>query len=315
MKITALAGGVGGAKLANGLSRLLAPDNLCIVVNTGDDFEYLGLYICPDIDTVTYNLAGLNDPNTGWGLNKDTYAVLDAMETYGHSKWFKLGDRDFATHIERTRLMHSGHNLGQITKKIAENLGVKHTILPMTNDPVRTQIITENEETIPFQEYFVRFQSIPIVKRILFDGIEKSSLPDIVAASMESSDFVIICPSNPFVSIDPILSVPGASSILQTKTVIAVSPLIDGKTLKGPAAKMMKEFGLKPSSLNIAKHYQSLIAGIVIDYRDEHEKDAISHCGIIPIVTDIYMPDVDSQVNLAKQVIDFGSDLLKGKQQ
>jgi LPPG:FO 2-phospho-L-lactate transferase len=315
MIITGLAGGVGGAKLANGLSQLLAADKLCVVVNTADDFEYLGLYICPDIDTVTYNLAGINDPYTGWGLHGDTYAVLDAIEKFGHPKWFKLGDRDFATHIERTMLLRSGQTLSQITLKIAENLGVKHCILPMTNDPVRTEIITENEEKVPFQEYFVRLQSNPVVKRIVFDGIEKSSLPDIVASKLESSDVVIICPSNPFVSIDPILSVPGFSSILKNKTVIAVSPLIGGKTIKGPAAKMMKELGLEPSSLNIAQHYQSLISGIVIDLRDEHEKEAISHCGIIPMVTDIYMPDVDSQVNLAKRVIDFGIDLLKGKRQ
>ena len=315
MKITAFAGGVGGAKLANGLSKLLAAEDLCVIVNTGDDFEYLGLYICPDLDTVTYNLAGLNDPASGWGLKGDTHNVLDAIEKFGHTKWFRLGDQDFATHIERTKLLRSGYTLSQVTQKISSNLGVKHTILPMSDEPVQTKIITDKHEILPFQEYFVRYQTKPVVREILFNGIEKCSLPDIAATKLESSDIIIICPSNPYVSIDPILAVPGVSSILLTKTVIAVSPLIGGKTIKGPAAKIMGEFGMVPNSLNIAKHYQSIISGIVIDNRDLLEQEAISHCGIIPLVTDIYMHDVESQVNLARQVLDFGSSLLKGKQQ
>ncbi len=315
MKITALAGGVGGAKLANGLSQILAAEDLCVIVNTGDDFEYLGLYICPDLDTVTYNLAGLNDPVTGWGLKGDTYNVLDAIEKFGHTKWFRLGDQDIATHIERTSLIQAGYKLSEVTQKISSNLGVKQTILPMSDEPVQTKIITDNQEVLPFQEYFVRYQSIPVVREILFDGIEKCRLPDVAATRLESSDIIIICPSNPYVSIDPILAVPGVSSILLTKTVIAVSPLIGGKTIKGPAAKIMGEFGIVPNSLNIAKHYQSIIAGIVIDNGDQHEQEAISHCGIIPLITDIYMNDVVSQVNLARQVLDFGSSLLKGKQQ
>lgn len=314
MKVTALAGGVGGAKLVNGLSRLLPPEDLSIIVNTGDDFEYLGFYICPDLDTVVYNLAGINNPATGYGLKDDTHAVISGLEELGHEIWFRIGDRDIATQIERTGLLRSGHALTDVVRKIAKKLGVNHQVFPMSDSPVQTLIITEQNETLSFQEYFVKYHWQPVVKKIVFSGCEKSALPSKARANLETSEVVVICPSNPYVSIDPILSVPGVMDSLKDKIVIAVSPLIRGATIKGPAAKIMSELGIQSNSTSIAQHYRDFLAGILIDTRDQHEKDQILGCGIIPYATDIYMPDIDSQKQLAGKVIDFSTHLLEGKQ-
>lgn len=310
MKITALAGGVGGAKLANGLSKLLTPDELSIVVNTGDDFEYSGLYICPDLDTVTYTLAGINDPINGWGIKDETWNVLSALRSIGHPVWFKLGDRDLATHIERTRLLQSGNSLTEATSIISNNLGVAHKILPMTDMPVQTLIDTVEFGVMAFQEYFVKHQFNPTLKSIKFAGIDESIMPDAVSKSLNSSDLVIICPSNPFVSIDPILSVPGIKDILVQKKVVSVSPLISGKTVKGPAAKIMKEMNLEPNSTNVAKYYGKLLTGFVLDEADHEETEAIRHWGIIPLETDILMTGIEGQVRLARKVLEFGCSLL-----
>ena len=310
MKVTALAGGVGGARLASGLARLLTPDDFAVVVNTGDDFIYSGLLVCPDLDTVTYTLAGINDPSNGWGIKNDTRQVLNALEQIGHPIWFSLGDRDIATHIERTRLIALGYSLTETTEFISKKLNVENAILPMTDSVVRTMIETEEYGVIAFQEYFVRHHFQPAVRNIFFDGFENAILSDELQSKIVSSDLIVMCPSNPFVSIDPILSIPGIRDLLKEKVLIAVSPLIGGKTVKGPAGKMMIEMGFTPSSLNIAKHYGDLLSGIVIDHLDHDDAELIRRCGIIPLETEILMPNNATQTRLAKEVLEFGNHLI-----
>jgi len=310
MKVTALAGGVGGARLASGLARLLTPDDFAVVVNTGDDFIYSGLLVCPDLDTVTYTLAGINDPSNGWGIKNDTRQVLNALEQIGHPIWFSLGDRDIATHIERTRLIALGYSLTETTEFISKKLNVENAILPMTDSVVRTMIETEEYGVIAFQEYFVRHHFQPVVKKIFFDGFENAILSDELQSKIVSSDLIVMCPSNPFVSIDPILSIPCIRDLLKEKVLIAVSPLIGGKTVKGPAGKMMIEMGFTPSSLNIAKHYGDLLSGIVIDHLDHDDAELIRRCGIIPLETEILMPNNATQTRLAKEVLEFGNHII-----
>jgi len=310
MKVTALAGGVGGARLASGLARLLTPVDFAVVVNTGDDFIYSGLLVCPDLDTVAYTLAGINDPSNGWGIKNDTRQVLNALEQLGHPIWFSLGDRDIATHIERTRLIALGHSLTETTEFISKKLNVENAILPMTDSVVRTMIETEEYGVIAFQEYFVRHHFQPAVRNIFFDGFENAILSDELQSKIVLSDLIVICPSNPFVSIDPILSIPGMLDLLKDKVLIAVSPLIGGKTVKGPAGKMMIEMGFTPSSLNIAKHYGDLLSGIVIDHLDHDDAELIRRCGIIPLETEILMPNNATQTRLAKEVLEFGNHLI-----
>ena len=310
MKVTALAGGVGGARLASGLARLLTPVDFAVVVNTGDDFIYSGLLVCPDLDTVAYTLAGINDPSNGWGIKNDTRQVLNALEQLGHPIWFSLGDRDIATHIERTRLIQLGYSLTETTEFISKKLNVENAILPMTDSVVRTMIETEEYGVIAFQEYFVRHHFQPVVKKIFFDGFENAILSDELQSKIVSSDLIVMCPSNPFVSIDPILSIPGMLDLLKDKVLIAVSPLIGGKTVKGPAGKMMIEMGFTPSSLNIAKHYGDLLSGIVIDHLDHDDAELIRRCGIIPLETEILMPNNATQTRLAKEVLEFGNHLI-----
>ena len=311
MKVIALAGGVGGAKLANGLAQLLQPEDFSVIVNTGDDFVYSGLFISPDLDTVSYTLAGINDPKNGWGIAGDTRTVLDSLKKIGHPVWFTLGDRDLATHIERTRLISSGLLLSEVTRILTKRLGVAHQIIPMTDQSVRTQVNTEKNGTLAFQEYFVKYQYQPVVTHISFSGIEDARLPEAGVEKLEQADLVVFCPSNPFVSIDPILAIQGVREILHHKTVIAVSPLIGGKTIKGPAAKMMQELGYQPNSFTIANYYKDLIQGILIDSRDVEEEEAIRQCGIISLATDILIPDVIAQKRLAQEVIKFGKNLLR----
>lgn len=310
MKIAALAGGVGGARLANGLAQILNPGELTVIVNTGDDFVYTGLHICPDLDTVTYTLAGINDPINGWGLAHETWTVLTLLDKLGHPIWFKLGDRDLATHIERTRLLQLGFSLTEVVDSLSYHLGIKHKILPMTDDPVQTQINTEEFGLLSFQEYFVKHKFQPKVKNIEFSGITDAHLTESVKTCLEQSDLVLFCPSNPFVSINPILSIPGVRELVSKKTVVAVSPLINGKTIKGPASKMMVELGMQPSSLNIANYYGPLLTGFVLDYADHDDASPIRQCGIIPLESDILMNSLSSQARLAREVIKFGSNFL-----
>ncbi|HND91611.1 MAG TPA: 2-phospho-L-lactate transferase [Anaerolineales bacterium] len=297
MKITALAGGVGGAKLAHGLAQILPPEDLTIIVNTGDDFEHLGLSICPDLDTVCYTLAGLANPETGWGRVNETWNTIANIEKLGGPNWFRLGDQDIATHLERTRRLKGGETLSQITKDFCKAWGIQPTILPMTDAPVRT-IVDSDEGELAFQEYFVHRQCGPKVKGFRFDGVEAAEPAFGVREAVESADAIIICPSNPWVSVDPILRV----IPLPKKKIVAVSPIIGGKTVKGPAAKMYAELGIEPSALAVAEHYRDLLSGFVLDNVDAHLSDKIR---TRTLVTDTLMNSLTDRARLAMDVLHF----------
>lgn len=302
MKIVALAGGVGGAKLADGLAQLLPPENLTIVVNTGDDFEHLGLYISPDLDTVCYTLAGLVNPETGWGRREETFHVLENLQKLGGPDWFHLGDRDLATHIERTQCLREGQPLSQITRDFCHAWGVRQPVLPMSDQPVRTMLDTTEDGELAFQEYFVHRKCEPKVKGFRFAGIEMARPAPGVLEMIEQADAVVVCPSNPWVSIDPILAVAGLQSALAAKLVIAVSPIIGGQTVKGPAAKMYTELGVQPSALAVARHYGKILSGFVLDRVDANLAQNIS----IPTwVTNILMKNQDDRRRLAQDVLNL----------
>jgi LPPG:FO 2-phospho-L-lactate transferase len=297
MKITALAGGVGGAKLAHGLAQILPPEDLTIIVNTSDDFEHLGLSICPDLDTVCYTLAGLANPETGWGRVNETWNTITNVEKLGGPNWFRLGDQDIATHLERTRRLKGGEPLSQITRDFCKVWGVSHTILPMTDSPVRT-IVDSDEGELAFQEYFVHRQCGPKVKGFRFDGVDVAEPAFGVREAVESAEAIVICPSNPWVSVDPILRV----IPLPKKKIVAVSPIIGGKTVKGPAAKMYAELGIEPSALAVAEHYRDLLSGFVLDNVDAHLSDKIR---IRTLVTDTLMNSLTDRARLAMDVLNF----------
>ncbi|MBP8047250.1 MAG: 2-phospho-L-lactate transferase [Anaerolineales bacterium] len=297
MKITALAGGVGGAKLAHGLAQILPPEDLTIIVNTGDDFEHLGLSICPDLDTVCYTLAGLANPETGWGRVNETWNAITNVEKLGGPNWFRLGDQDIATHLERTRRLKGGEPLSQITRDFCKAWGISHTILPMTDSPVRT-IVDSDEGELAFQEYFVHRQCGPKVKGFRFDGVDVAEPAFGVREAVESAEAIVICPSNPWVSVDPILRV----IPLPKKKIVAVSPIIGGKTVKGPAAKMYAELGIEPSALAVAEHYRDLLSGFVLDNVDAHLSDKIR---TRTLVTDTLMNSLTDRARLAMDVLNF----------
>lgn len=309
MKIAALAGGVGGAKLADGLARVLAPDDLTLIVNTGDDFEYEGLRISPDLDTVCYTLAGLSNPETGWGIKEETWNVYQELKRLGAPAWFHLGDRDLATHLERTRLYKEGERLSQITQELCEKWEVRNRVYPMTDDPVATKVLTKSGEELDFQVYFVREQCQPEVTGFRFAGIEQAKPADGVLPAIAMADLVVICPSNPWVSIGPILSIPGIREEIEKKPVIAVSPIIGGKALKGPAAKMYKELGFEPSALAVAHQYQQFLTGFVLDLQDKVLCASITPCGIICLATNTIMNQPEDRVHLAEELIRFGSTI------
>lgn len=279
-KVLALCGGVGGAKLAWGLTQTLSPEQLTIVVNTGDDFEHLGLHISPDIDTVMYTLAGINNRELGWGLAGETWNCMETLESLGGESWFRLGDKDLATHLLRTQQLAQGITLTAVTAHLCGKLGIRHRVLPMTNDQVRTRIDTSEGE-LAFQDYFVRQQCKPAVRGVRFTGTETATLSPEVLAALNDPDLraVIICPSNPLLSIAPILAVSGMRQALQKETlkqtaakVIVVSPLIGGQAVKGPTAKMMQEMNIPTDSKSIADFYAGLLDVLVIDESDK--KDA-----------------------------------------
>jgi LPPG:FO 2-phospho-L-lactate transferase len=268
MNIVALAGGVGGAKLVDGLAQLLQPGNLTIIVNTGDDFEHFGLYICPDLDTVCYTLAGLANPATGWGRLNETFAALENIKDLGGPSWFRIGDKDLATHLERSRRLHEGQLLTQITQEFCQAWGIKHLILPMSNQAVRTMVDTLENGELTFQEYFVHHNCETKVKSIRFAGIESAIPAPGVMDAINKADAIVICPSNPWLSIDPILALMDIRSSLRAKTVVAISPIISGKTIRGPAAKIFEDMGISPSALAVASHYDNLLSGYLLDSLD-----------------------------------------------
>jgi len=307
-RIVALAGGVGGAKLAHGLAQILAPEDLTIIVNTGDDFEHLGLYICPDLDTVCYTLAGLANPETGWGRASETWQTISNIEKLGGPGWFHLGDQDFATHIERTRRLKSGETLSQITRDFCKTWGINHTVIPMSDNPIRTIVNTDQGE-LAFQEYFVHRRCEPRVKGFRFDGVEEAKTAPGVDEAIEQADLVVICPSNPWVSIDPILTVLQLrSTVHRPPSIVAVSPIIGGQAVKGPAAKMFDELGIQPSALAVAEQYRGLVNGFVLDKIDSQLEADVRRLNMRAFVTDTLMKTSDDRKRLAEDVLNFAGN-------
>ncbi len=303
MKIAALAGGVGGAKLAHGLALCLPPEDLTIIVNTGDDFEHLGLYICPDLDTVCYTLAGLASPDTGWGRAGETWQAITNVERLGGPGWFRLGDQDLGTHLERTRRLKAGQPLSQITRDFCTAWGIRPLVLPMTDDRLATCVDTLEFGEISFQEYFVYHHCQPRVRGFRFCGSESARPAPGVLEALAAAEAVVLCPSNPWVSIDPILAVPSLRERLAHKLVVAVSPIIDGQTVKGPAAKMFTELGIPPSALAVSGHYAGLLGGFVLDHADRNQALPIQAAGMQTCVTNILMKTVEDRIHLAEDVL------------
>jgi LPPG:FO 2-phospho-L-lactate transferase len=306
MSVLALSGGIGGAKLALGLYRIVPPGALTVVANTADDFEHLGLSISPDIDTLLYTLAGLDNPELGWGRRDETWTFMSAIEALGGATWFKLGDGDLATHVERTRRLAAGESLSQITDDFRRRLGISARLLPMTDDSVRTRLRTE-EGWLNFQDYFVRRRASPVVREIAYAGGSKARpQPEFLAAlGDEDLEMVVICPSNPFLSVDPILSLPGVREALRVcrAPVTAVSPIIGGKAIKGPTAKLMAELGLPIGAAAVARHYADILDIFVAD---EVDADELFDIGIPVALTRTLMLTIEDRDTLAMAVLGAG---------
>ena len=311
--IVALSGGVGGAKLALGLSRVMRPEELVVVVNTGDDFEHLGLSISPDIDTVTYTLSGLANRELGWGRHDETWSFMETMESLGGDTWFRLGDRDIALHVERTRRLHKGETLSAVTADLCRRLGIKSRVIPMSDDPVRTRLRTA-EGWLDFQEYFVHRRCEPVVRELLFQGAGAARAhPEFLAALANPAlQAIVICPSNPFISVEPILAIPGVRQALidSPAPVIAVSPIIAGQAVKGPTAKMMTELGMDPSAGTVAQRYRDLLDGYVIDHADMSEVVSID---ARVTLAQTLMRTMEDREALARTVIDAAAVLRRRK--
>ena len=306
--IVALAGGVGGARLAVGLAAALPPSQLAIVVNTADDFDHLGLAISPDLDTVMYTLAGVNNPLAGWGRAQETWSFMSALAELGGDDWFRLGDRDLAVHVLRTLALRRGMALSAVTRELAGRLGIRHALIPMSDTPVRTRVLTARG-VLAFQDYFVRDQCRPRVRGFRFAGSRNARPAPPFARIMRSRKVraVVICPSNPYVSVAPILSVPAIRAWIRQRDfpVVAVSPIVGGAALKGPAAKMMRELGCEATALGVVRHYGKSVDGWVIDRQDAKLQRAIEREGKAVIVTDTVMNDRGKSVQLAKRVVSF----------
>lgn len=302
----ALAGGVGGAKLALGLARIVEPPNLVVGVNTGDDECFYGLHVSPDLDTVMYTLAGLANQETGWGLAGETFESLEMLRRYGVDAWFNLGDRDLATHIRRTQLLRDGVGLSEVTADLSRALGVKHTIAPMSDDSVKT-VVDTNEGLLAMQEYFVKRKTEPAVKNIHYEGAESAQPSTAIAAALAAGGLLVLCPSNPFLSLGPILAVRGIRRSLEVfpGPRVAVSPIVGGAALRGPAAKMMVELGHDASCLGVARQYQGICDYFFIDDQDSEYAPAISELGIQPVTTSIIMQSEADKVSLARQILEI----------
>jgi LPPG:FO 2-phospho-L-lactate transferase len=315
-KCLAISGGVGGAKLALGLSHELAPDDLVVVANTGDDFTHLGLKVSPDLDTVMYTLADINNKELGWGQQGETWNFLDALEVLGGDSWFRIGDRDLGTHIVRTQLLESGKTLSEATTHLCRQLGIDHKLVPMTDNLVSTVVNTVSGEKLAFQHYFVRDKCQPEVVGFDFDGMDVATPSPGFLGALEDQSLasIIVCPSNPFVSVDPVLKIPGVQAAIQSSgaPVIAVSPIVGGQAIKGPAAKMMGELGMPQSALAVAKHYKAHypeMAGFVLDDLDSGLQAEVEALGFATIVTNTVMVTLQDRVELARTILDFSRDI------
>ncbi|MCY4533705.1 MAG: 2-phospho-L-lactate transferase [Gammaproteobacteria bacterium] len=312
-KCLAISGGVGGAKLALGLSRILAPEQLTVIANTGDDFIHLGLAISPDLDTVMYTLADVDNKEVGWGQSGESWNFLEALERLGGETWFRLGDRDLATHIFRTQKYLGGSSLSEITRELCLTLGVRQKLAPMTDDKVSTVVNTRDGKTLSFQHYFVRDHCEPVVAGFEFTGIGNASMSEEFSRAITDPalEIVVICPSNPFVSVAPVLRLPGVQDSIMERNVpvVAVSPIIAGQAIKGPAAKMMRELGKPQTASAVAEYYVSefrgLLTGFVIDSQDENQTGAIRALGLETIVTNTLMLTLQDRIDLADQVLAF----------
>ena len=304
VEVLALAGGVGGAKLALGLARILAPGKLAIVVNTGDDECFYGLHVSPDLDTVMYTLAGLSNPDTGWGLAGDTFGALEMLGRYGVDTWFNLGDRDLATHIHRTHLLRQGATLSEVTASLCSGVGVDHCIAPMSDQPVRT-LLTTHAGDLAMQDYFVRQRSEPSVTGVKYAGAEAASPSPTLLSAMEQAKLLVLCPSNPYLSVGPILAIPGVREGLESfkGLRVAVSPIVGGSALRGPAAKMMGELGDDVSSLGIARQYQGIMDAFLIDHQDASLAADIEAMGITAVPASIIMETEADKMALADQIL------------
>jgi len=313
----AVTGGIGGAKLGLGLSKILGDNELAFIVNTGDDFEHLGLHISPDIDTLIYTLAGESNTKTGWGRSNESWQFMSALTALGGESWFMLGDKDLAMHVERTQKLVAGQNLTDISNALAISLGVRHRILPMSNNPVRTIIKTAAGE-LDFQHYFVREKCEPAVTGFEFRGAEQATPPPAVIEWLRSDELagVILCPSNPFVSVDPILSVPGLREELRAcgAPVIAVSPVVSGAAIKGPTVKMMQELEIPNTAVRVAEHYSDFLQGFILDTEDAASQTAVEELGISSHVTQTIMTTMDDRVQLAHTCLEFVSRLSQSQQ-
>lgn len=314
--ILALAGGVGGARLARGLVATLSCDDLAIVVNVGDDFEHLGLAISPDIDTVMYSLSGLANPDTGWGRADETWNFMQALSDLGGETWFRLGDKDLAVHVERTRRLRAGDALSAITADFCARLGIRHAVLPVTDAELRTRVLTDTAE-LAFQDYFVRQKCGPSVRGFRFAGAQ-AARPSVPLANLLASgkiEGVVICPSNPWLSIAPILSVGALHDFLVSARVpvVAVSPIVGGAAIKGPAAKIMSEFGLPVSALGVVRHYGSLVDGWVLDTVDAALEPNVAATGCSVLSTDTLMSSPAKAAHVARAAIELLERLREGR--
>ena len=308
MSVLAVTGGVGGAKLAVGLAHILKPDQLVFLVNTGDDFCHLGLHISPDLDTLVYSLAGVACPKKGWGRRDETWSFVKTLNDLGGPAWFQLGDKDLALHVYRTQTLNDGGSLTDATKEIAEALDVKHSVLPCSDDPIATVVDSEVGE-LSFQHYFVKHQCRPRVKRIKYDGAEHARLN--LSLDLATISMVVICPSNPYLSVDPILAIPDFRKFLQSPNVpvLAVSPIVQGRALKGPTTKIMTELGYTVDNKTVARHYKELLTGLIVDEGDATDCETIMSMGIECIARNTVMRTLDDRIRLAQETLEFGNTL------
>jgi LPPG:FO 2-phospho-L-lactate transferase len=310
LRVVALAGGVGGSKLVDGLAEVLPLDHLTVIVNTGDDFEHLGLTICPDMDTIIYTLAGLANPKTGWGRVDETWSFLETLEALGGPVWFQLGDRDLALHHERSRRLKEGQSLTDVTRRVCQAFDISVTLLPMSDHPVRTIVVTDEGE-LAFQDYFVARRCEPRVRGFRFAGVETATPAPGVIEALSLADLVVLCPSNPWVSLDPILAVKGIRGAVSEKLVVGVSPIVGGKAIKGPAAKMYTELNLQPSAYTVVEHFRDLLDGILIDKQDQHLAHEIQSLDIHVHVTNTIMKNKQDRIGLGEEVLVFAAEMMK----
>ncbi len=310
--VVLLSGGIGGAKLALGLDRTLPAGTLTIIANIGDDFRHLGLAISPDIDTLLYTLAGLVNAETGWGRNDETWHFMAELARLGGETWFRLGDRDLAMHVERTRRLDTGETLATVTREMGQRLGIGSRIVPASDSRVQTRVVTE-AGVLAFQDYFVRQRAEPVVSAVRFAGAAEAVPPATAMAALSDPALqaIVIAPSNPWLSIDPLLAIPALRKTLEHTSVprVAVSPIVAGQAIKGPTAKIMGELGLPVTQASIARHYRGLIDGLVLDHADAAEAAAVEALGIRAVTTGTVMRSLEDRIALARFALEFAGTL------